>query len=431
MVSRRGAGEGSLAKNASTGLWEVRIELPPDPLTGARRRKVVRRKNKSDAIEQLRKLKAELHTRGDLPTGVPTVAQWTDFWQKNIDITRSKAKTRAGRRSHLSQYILPAVGKVKLDRLDDRDLQRMVQRMVVAKGLSTTTARAAWVTLEAAMDAAVRRRILGSNLMKTSDFKPKRAIPNISVLKADDAIKVIRTSINDRLAARWALALLTGMRQGEVLGIELDQVDLSANKITIAWQLQTLTYSHGCKKLENGVWECGWTLGHKCPQRFLDANPNDEIRQLSGVQYLVRPKTIRSQREVPLVGALRDVVASRVEAAQNEPNPCNLLFTGDPKRRWYPGTGAVETLPLDGKPIDASTDSKAWHSLLERAGVPNVRLHDARRTTISLLYTLDIPEPVIEDIAGHSDPEISRHYREVDLKPAEQALRKLDELLRV
>lgn len=280
--------------------------------------------------------------------------------------------------------------------------------MVVAKGLSTTTARSAWVTLEAAMDAAVRRRILGSNLMKTSDFKPKRAIPTISVLKADDAIKVVHTSINDRPAARWALASLTGMRQGEVLGIELDQVDLVAIKITFAWQLQTLTYSHGCKKLENSVWECGWTLGHKCPQRFLDANPNDEIRQLSGVQYLVRPETIRSQREVPLVGALRYVVASRVEAAQNEPNPHNLLFTGDPKRKWHPGTGGVETLPLDGKPIDASTDSKAWHSVLERAGVPNVRLHDARRTTISLLYTLDRPQPVTEDIAGHSDPEISR-----------------------
>ena len=132
MASRRGAGEGSLAKNATTGLWEVRIELSPDQLTGARRRKVVRRKNKSDAIEQLRKLKAELHTRGDLPIGVPTVAQWTDFWHKNIDITRSKA--RAGRRSHLSRYILPAVGKFKLDRLDDRDLQRFVQRMIVAKG---------------------------------------------------------------------------------------------------------------------------------------------------------------------------------------------------------------------------------------------------------------------------------------------------------
>ena len=103
MASRRGASEGSLAKNATTGLWEVRIELPPDPLRAARRQKVVRRKNKSDAIEQMRKLKSELTTRGDLPTGIPTVAQWTDFWQKNIDITRSKAKTRAGRRIHLSQ----------------------------------------------------------------------------------------------------------------------------------------------------------------------------------------------------------------------------------------------------------------------------------------------------------------------------------------
>jgi integrase len=430
MASRRGAGEGGLAKNASTGLWEVRIELPPDSLTGARRRKVVRRKAKGEAIAEMRRLKSELQARGDLPTGIPTIAQWADFWQKNIDITRSKARTRAGRRSHLTQYILPAVGGVKLDRLDDRDLQHFVERMVIAKGLSTTTARAAWVTLEAVVDAAVRRRILGSNLMKTSDFKPRRAVPNISVLKSDEAITVIRTSINDRLAARWALALLTGMRQGEVLGIELDQVDLEANKITIAWQLQTLTYSHGCKKLDAG-WECGWTLGHKCPTRFLDANPNDEMRQLSGVQYLVRPKTMSSHREVPLVGALRDVVANRVEAAKYEPNPYNLLFTGDPKKRWYPGRRAVEILPLDGKPVDASTDSKARHALLKRSGVPDVRLHDARRTTISLLYTLDIPETVIEDIAGHSSPEISRHYRDVDLKPAEQALKKLDELLRI
>jgi hypothetical protein len=104
---------------------------------------VVRRKVKGDAIAEMRRLKSELQTRGDLPTGIPTIAQWADFWQKNIDITRSKARTRAGRRSHLTQYIVPAVGKVKLDRLDDRDLQRFVERMVITKRLSTTTARAA------------------------------------------------------------------------------------------------------------------------------------------------------------------------------------------------------------------------------------------------------------------------------------------------
>lgn len=431
MVSRRGPGEGSLKKNATTGLWEVRIELPPDPETGDRRRKVVRRKNKNEAIEEMRRIKSELHARGDLPTGVPTVAEWITFWDRNIDLTRSRAKTRATRRTHFSQYILPPLGRVKIDRISDVDLQRFVQRMVVSKGLSTTTARSAWVTLEAALDAAVRRRLIGSNPMKISDFKPKRAVPNISVLTAEEAIKVIRTSIDDRLAARWSLALLTGMRQGEVLGIELDQVDLEKNKIRISWQLQTLTYSHGCQRLDTGKWECGWTLGHKCSQRFLDANPNDEIRHLTGVQYLVRPKTKRSEREVPLVGPLRDLVAKRVEAARAEPNPYSLLFTAGPKRRWFASTRVVETMPLDGKPIDSSTDAKAWHALLAKAGVTDVRLHDARRTTISLLYTLDVPEPVIEDIAGHSGPEISRHYREVDLKPAGLALTKLGDLLKV
>jgi integrase len=88
------------------------------------------------------------------------------------------------------------------------------------------------------------------------------------------------------------------------------------------------------------------------------------------------------------------------------------------------------TLPLDGKPIDPSTDSKRWHALLERAQVHDVRLHDARRTTVSLLYELGIPEVVIQDIVGHVESRTTRIYRDGDTKAARDALTRLGGLLR-
>ena len=426
-ASRRGSGEGSLAKDEVTGLWVARVELPPHPITGVRRRRVQRRKNKGEAATLLQTMLAELREQGDLPTSTPTVAGWLDHWYRDID--KSKPSTRRVCRTHISQYLVPALGKVKIDHISDADLKRMADLIVVHKGLTSTTARSAWGTLERALDAAVRGRIIARNPTRISNYRPKRSKPKVGVLTAEEAIRVIRGTKDERLGSRWALALLTAARQGEALGIELDRVDLKDSRIDLSWQLQTITYSHGCKRLKEGAWECGWTRGHKCPQRFVDASPDYELRHLVGVQYLVRPKTERSRRSLPLVGALRDLVERRIADAALEPNPYGLLWTADPKRRWYAGTHKVEVLPLDGLPIDSSTDSKRWDLMLKEQGVSDVRLHDARRTTISLLYTLGVPESVIQDVAGHVDPETSRLYRDVDLGPASKALAQLNDLL--
>jgi integrase len=431
-AKRRAAGEGSLRENKTTGLWEVRIELPSDLITGERRRKVVRRATHDAAVLELRRLQKDLATHGDLPSAVPTVADWLAVWYRDLDILKSKHRSRAVRRSHISQYLVPALGNVRLNRLGDEDLKRLLDLIVVKKGLTRSTARNVWTTLESALDAAVQMRTIHENRARTSVWRPKRSTPKVGSLSSDEAMKVLDTvsSDGDRLAVRWQMALLTGMRQGEALGIELDRIDLKKDQVDLSWQLQVITWSHGCERLQDGTWACGAKLGTACPSRFLDGDPELEIRHLTGCQYLVRPKTKRSYRILPLVGGLRESVESRLEAATAEPNPHGLLFTADPKRRWYAGTKTVVTLPLDGKPIDPSTDSKRWHALLERAQVHDVRLHDARRTTVSLLYELGIPEVVIQDIVGHVESRTTRIYRDGDTKAARDALTRLGGLLR-
>jgi integrase len=431
-VKRRASGEGSLAQNKTTGLWEVRVELPVDLATGKRRRRVIRRASRDDAVAELRELQRDLNLRGDLPTALPTVAQWLDFWYREIDILKSKPKSRATRRSHISQYLVPAIGTVRLNRIADDNLKDLLDLIVVKKGLARSTARNIWTTLEVALNAAVSMRKIPTNYAKTSIWRPDRSTPKVGVLSVDQGKKVLRTldADEDRLAARWKAALLAGMRQGEALGIELDRVNLVAGEVDLSWQLQALAWSHGCRLLRDGTRECGTKYGTSCPERFLDGAKDMEVRHLVGSQYLVRPKTKRSHRVIPLVGDLRRAIEARITAAAAEPNPFGLLFTADPKRRWYAGTKTVITLPLDGMPIDPSTDNKRWHALLERSDVPQVRLHDARRTTVSLLYSLKAPEYVIQDLVGHTESRTTQSYRAPNEAVVREALSNLDDLLK-
>ena len=118
----RGKGEGSLHKN-SNGLWEVKIELPRDR-DGKRRRKVVRRKNKSEAIQVLRELKAELAKTGDLATSSVTLESWSEHWLAER-AKKLAPNTVNGYRVAFRDYINPLLGKRKLDKLTPQDIKHL------------------------------------------------------------------------------------------------------------------------------------------------------------------------------------------------------------------------------------------------------------------------------------------------------------------
>jgi len=409
---RRRRGEGSIAQEAS-GLYVARVTLPPDPITGKRRVKKVTSMNEKEIVKKLNALKRNLQDHGDLPTGSETVAKYMRYWHESVN--RSRPTTRAGYRSSIEQHIIPAIGKIKLDKLTTDDV-RKIEKSIIGKGLSSSTARIAHQVLAKALKDAEREGRVLYNVARRVD-PPPIAATRLAELSIPDAVKVLQTVKDDRLASRWAAALVYGARQGEALGLEIDRVDFMRNEIDVSWQLQKIDYRHGKKCLpvgeyENGRkrYECGHNQARACPTRWLDAPANWEHRHLTGSLYLSRPKTSSGWRVIPLVEPFREILRQRVLVAQSEPNPFGLVWTSEPKHS-IGGAKTRPLLPLDGSPIAPSTDNYAWHAALDRAGVQSVRLHDARHTAITLMYDLGIPETVIQDIVGQSVVAVTRKYR--------------------
>lgn len=429
---RRARGEGGLTQRPD-GLWVGKVELPPDPVTGKRRDARVSSMVQSEAVKKLNKMKRDLADRGDLPSGTTTLAKYITYWLN--DINQSRPKTRAGYRSKIEQYIIPAIGKIKLDKLSPDDVRKLESYIVDTKKLSPTSALQAYQILKKALKDAERENRVTRNVATLVD-PPRKAVPKLKILTVDEAIKVIGSVTEARLGSRVAMALLTGARQGETLGLEWDRIDFGTDDepgtVDLSWQLQRIAWRHGSKcrvvgQYESGKakYECARPRGTDCPTRRLDAPADWEHRHMTGGLYLSRPKSKAGWRVIPLVEPLHSILIRRREASELEPNPHGLVWTADEKQTK--NTHVV--LPLDGTPVDPSRDNKAWHSVLEAAGVTDVRLHDARHTAVTLLYELGVPETVIQDIVGQSTISTTRGYRHKSQKPLIEALRALGGVL--
>jgi integrase len=324
-------------------------------------------------------------------------------WFDDIHSKRVRPKTIATHRGIIDNHIVPAIGSARLDKLEPAHVRRM-HTAIISKGLSSTTALQAHRVLGTALRDAEREGRVTRNVTTLVDA-PRRARTNLAVLDLDDGIRILQEAARpgDRMGSRWATALLTGARQGEVIGLEIDRV---GEHLDLSWQLQRLTWSHGCNPTDSRRPTCSWKRGTDCPERRLDAPVDWEHRHLTGGLWLSRPKSAAGWRVIPLVDPLREIIERRVHLATSEPNPHGLVWTANPKR-----TPQGDVLALDGCPIDPGYDNRAWHQLLERAGVHDARLHDARHTTVDLLYEAEVPEAVITEIVGHSTIGMSRRYR--------------------
>lgn len=409
----RGKGQGAVYQRASDGYYCSALELPPR--NGVRRRKVVTQNPKglthkqaeAAVIKKLNAEKAKLERNGDLPSADQSLASWLDVWYRTIAVKKIRPKTAAVYRTMLEQYIIPEIGDVRLDKLTPAHVRR-VETLIIGKGRSSTTAAQAHRVLAVALKYAEREGRIARNVANLTDA-PRRASVVRETLTAADGIKILRTTFEDRLGSRTAAALLTGARQGELLGLEIDRV---SDVLDLSWQLQRLTWEHGCKA------PCGAARGAECPDRTITAPADWEHRYLTGGMWLSRPKSQAGWRIIPLVEPLRSMINRRIEAAANEANPFGLVWTSDPKMV----RGRRTFYPLDGSPIDPSTDNHAWHDNLTRAGVPQVRLHDARRVTASLLLAARVPMAVIVRILGHSTFAMSQQYMNVDRDQMDSAM---------
>lgn len=360
----RGKGEGSVFKD-SRGLWNGVIELPP--LNGERRRKKIRRKSKPELLRAMAEAKSELQRLGDLPTANQTVEQWFGYWLKQT-AKEVRPNTFDGYRRAVENHIIPAIGKIKLNKVTSTHVRR-VHDSIIAKGLSSTTALLAHRIMSVSFKMAMREGRIGRNPAELT-AAPRKARPALEALDLGEALHFLEKAAHDPVrGARWATALLTGARRGEVLGLEVDRV---TDVLDLSWQLIRLPLSE-----EDGK---------------PDVPVDYEYRHVTGGLYLTRPKSSKSWRIIPLAGPLKMILEKYIPVMPE--NQWGLLFTNE------------------GKPISPDQASRDWRTDLAAYGIEkNVRLHDARHSTVDLLLEAGVPEDLVMDIVGHSTRATTRAYR--------------------
>lgn len=365
----RGKGEGTFTKNAQ-GLWESRLELPRR--NGERRRLVKRGKNKAALLKYHNEKLRELREHGDLPTSSPTVEKYLNGWL--VEKAKHRApNTITNYRSQVKAHIIPALGRKRLDALTPKDVKDL-HKAVRAAGGNSTYALNAHRVLSTALSDAVEDGLLTGNVAKRVKA-PSRAKTKLQALTLVESIHLLEhIATHERDGARWAIALLTGARRGEVIGLETDRV---GDKLDLSWQLQRIKFDHGCDG------RCGMKRGGACPDRRMTDVPEDyEWRHVKGGLYLTRPKSEDSWRIIPLVEPLLSILARHLHA--------------------NPSTGLIFTRP-DGNPHDPKDDTAEWRQVLARAGIDkDVRLHDLRHTAVLLLRAAGVEWDVIKLILGHA-----------------------------
>lgn len=399
-TARRDAGSGGLYQD-SRGLWTAVVELPERE--GKRRRKVIRAKDRAVAAKKLRDLRAELDRAGDLPTSSPTLETWLSTWLQRIAAPRLKPNTLTAYQGQIDRYIVPSIGKVRLDKLTPAHVRRM-HDFILDGGRSSTTALQAHRILSKALTDAMREGKVTRNVATLLDA-PRKAVVNRGALTADQARTLMLSIATDpRAAASWSVALLAGLRQGERLGLTRDAIDLAAGVITVSWQLQRLRWQHGCAP------RCGRKRGADCPQRHITIPPGQEARQVHGALWLTRPKSRAGWRQVPIAPPLHAILTRYLDA----------IAPGD--------AGLVFTRP-DRHPIDPSDDAQAWDRALKAAGLPDVPLHSARHTTATLLHELQVPDQTRIRILGHSSATVTAGYTHVSGPEMADAMARLGALV--
>jgi integrase len=309
-----------------------------------------------------------------------TVKQWLTHWVENIAAPTVRSNTADGYRFAVYKHLIPGIGAHRIDRLEPEHLENLYARMIES-GKAAGTAHQAHRTVRTALGEAVRRNHIVRNPAALA--KPPRLDEDeIDPFTVGEVRGLLAAAADRRNSARWALALALGLRQGEVLGLKWNDVNLDAGRLTIRRNRLRPAWEHGCGDT------CGRRRG-SCPRRYNRRPDTAETKSRAGRRTVGLPPQ--------LVELLREHQAEQAReraAARQLWQDDNWLFA-DP-------TGHV---------LNPRTDTKRWKDLLRDAGVRDARLHDARHTAATVLLILGVPERAVMEIMGWSHSTMATRYQ--------------------
>ena len=371
-MKRRGANEGNIRRRSHDGRWEARYYLPDWS------RRSLMGKTRAEVRDKLAKA---LHDAG---LGLPaiderqTVKQYLTTWYESM-----KPQVRISSYRRYGDYInhlIPALGHVSLSKLTPQHLQVFYNKKLV-EGLSSTTVHGIHSMLHRALKDALQMGLLNRNVseMLRPPRSGNREMRPLSVIEMQRFLEVVR---DDRFYALYVLALSTGMREGELLGLRWQDVDLPRHIVQVRMNVQE-------------------TLG-----RYI----------------IAETKTAYSRRTVALTQAAVDALAEHWQKQQRVKVEMGSMWA-DNDLVFPNGYGGIM--------IPHNITKRSFKRYLVKAGLSRaVRFHDLRHTAASLLLASGVNVKVVSEMLGHSNVSITlRIYAHVLPHMQQSAVTAMDNLL--
>jgi integrase len=320
------------------------------------RRRYVSAKTKTEARRVLRQAMSDADRGLIFDADNLKVGEYLDRWLSDSVSDTVKATTFERYEQIARLHLKPALGRVKLKALTPAHVRSLYREKLEA-GSSARTVRYVHTTLHKALKQAVMDGLIARNA--TEAVKPPQpSREEIHPLTPEQAKHLLQVAheIGDRLEALYVLAIHTGLRQGELLGLKWDDVDLDDGSLQV--------------------------------RRTLSITKSGRV--------FTSPKTTRSRRSVKLTSNATEALKSHLKRQLAEMDRVGSL--------WSPGDAdglifASET----GEPLDRRAVTKLkFKPLLKRAGLPVIRFHDLRHTCATLLLTRNVNPKIVSEMLGHS-----------------------------
>lgn len=310
-----------------------------------------------EAREARTEVLSQVRHRTYTPANRITVS--TFFEEKWLPAIQVRQSTKSSYEAIVRKHILPSLGAIRLAELDPSHLNSLYSRLLSngrkdGQPLSPKSVRNIHIVIRKALEDARRWKLVSRNVAVDAD--PPRQLPPGSLMvrtwTSEELKSFLKHASDDRLAAAWHLAAMSGMRRGEILGLRWQDVDLEQGRLSVRQTLVSIDYK----------------------------------------VVFSTPKTPNSKRSIPIatstVSALRHHRAKQAaERLSQGPlyQDSNLVFTRS-----------------DGSAIHPVLFSQTFNSLSKTSGVPTIRLHDLRHTFATLALEAGINVKVVSELLGHS-----------------------------
>lgn len=333
MGKKAARGSGSIRKRTVTRngntctYWEARLTVGRDPGTGKQIQKSFTGRTQKEAREKMQAAAVAVNEGTYREPCKFTVGEWLDIWTADY-LVSVKPNTVRIYTGNVEKHIKPALAAVKLSKLHPHMIQRFINQL----DLAPASVCLVYKVLYQALEKAVTLEYLPKNPAAGCEL-PRREQAEIKPLEDRQTAALLGAARGTYMEQFITLALFTGCRLSELLGLTWDCVDFETGTLNI------------CKQLN--------CASHRAAAGLFLSPKSGKSRIITPAPSVMEALKEQRRRQAEI----------RLKAGASWDNPQGFVFTSE-----------------KGGPLEHWTAKKRFSSLLRKAGLDGVRFHDLRHT---------------------------------------------------